>query len=204
MAQTNNDLKMTKQNLEKEIKEMTIKLLEIARMQTWNSISDNCVYLLSEIQDTKTNNFIEIRKRRNQQNEKKHPKSFNHIITELKNLYDDLYDVNLFIYKALPKQTIVEIRYFLKSSFDREYFEQVKNNEPMLHSKVAIPPYLYNDEEKFDINWKFDELKIQEKIQVASERYQQKIGIKKQKKKHGKIYNGEFFHKTTIKPIVPI
>ena len=73
---------------------------------------------------------------------------------ELMLLYDDLYDVNLYIYKALKDKTIIDIRYFLKSSLDKDYLEKVKDKKPMLHCKIVQPPYIhYKSKEKFDVNW---------------------------------------------------
>ncbi len=46
-----------------------------------------------------------------------------------------------------------DIRYYLKSSLEEHYREQVIHHPPMIHSKVANPPWLSEKKEKFDINW---------------------------------------------------
>ncbi|MGF2414530.1 MAG: hypothetical protein ACQUYJ_19500, partial [Ferruginibacter sp.] len=75
------------------------------------------------------------------------------IIPLLNGLYKNLYDINLYIYKAKKDFTIIDIRYYLKSSLDENYKAQVLENPPMLHCKISTPYWLTNKEEKFDINW---------------------------------------------------
>lgn len=36
---------------------------------------------------------------------------------------------------------------------DKEFLDKVKTNEPMLHCKINIPPYIEETKKKFDINW---------------------------------------------------
>ena len=49
--------------------------------------------------------------------------------------------------------TIVDIRYFPKSSLDENVLKKVKDKEPMLHCKVPAPYYSTFSDLKFDINW---------------------------------------------------
>ena len=72
---------------------------------------------------------------------------------ELKNIFDDLYDVNLHIHEGRSDNTIIEIRYYLKSNFNKVYANRIKNKDPMLHSKLSIPPYHSDKTKKFDVNW---------------------------------------------------
>ena len=64
-----------------------------------------------------------------------------------------MYDVNLYIYKSSKDLTVIDIRYYQKSSLGKDYRQKVRDNPPMIHSKVAIPAWLLNKNEKFDINW---------------------------------------------------
>ena len=59
----------------------------------------------------------------------------------------------MYIYKSKKESTIIEIQYYPKSLLESEFYETVKNNNPMLHCKVGIPNYRKNDREKFDVNW---------------------------------------------------
>ncbi len=48
----------------------------------------------------------------------------------------------------------MEIEILEKSELDVEYRKTVLNDSPMLHCKVAIPPYSnFDKKDKFDINW---------------------------------------------------
>ncbi|MBN8851371.1 MAG: hypothetical protein J0H07_05890 [Sphingobacteriales bacterium] len=45
----------------------------------------------------------------------------------------------------------------IKSSLDNDYRKKVFNDPPMLHLKVAIPPWATDKKEKFNINWEHNE-----------------------------------------------
>ena len=150
---------MKKETLEQDIKNATNQLLELARESCWNIVSSNCLYFLTEIEDFKGKDFIELRVERKKINQKKTPKSIDQITSDLENLYSNLYDINLHVYHALKGRTIIEIRYYPKSSLDKDFLQKVKDSEPMLHYKIPIPPYAYDSKEQFDINWELGGLR---------------------------------------------
>lgn len=140
-------------NIEVEIENQTIKLLDLVNIKCWNDISKNLMFILSNISEVQGENFFIQRINRNNLNKKKIPKSFNEIIISLKEIYNLIYDINLYVYKSEKHRTIIEIRYFLKSELSADYLKTIVNNPPMLHCKIAIPPYLNNKKSKFDVNW---------------------------------------------------
>jgi len=158
---------MTKETFEQDIKNMVSSLLEMARASCWNNISDNCVYIISEIKDSNEDSNQQ-RVERNKINKKKIPQSFEMMIKQMKSIYPTLYDVIFFVYKSEKHRTIIDVRYYSKTNFEKEYFEKVKDNAPMLHSKVTIPPYIStfdNDKQKkFDINWELGGIRHQWKM----------------------------------------
>ncbi|PTX63504.1 hypothetical protein C8N46_101104 [Kordia periserrulae] len=136
---------ISKDTLETNLKEATHILLEMARNMCWNTISSHVVYFISETRND-IHNSIKF-------NNQKELKSLPETIAELEVIYENLYDINLYIYNSEKKRTIIEIQYYPKSLLELDYYETVKNKEPMLHCKVKIPNYRKNDSEKFDINW---------------------------------------------------
>ncbi|WP_299683632.1 hypothetical protein [uncultured Dokdonia sp.] len=146
---------MKRENLEQNLKEATSSLLEMAKNSCWNKISDNTRYLISEIKNDELN-ALDKRKERKRENNKKISKSLEQISSELKDIYENLYDINLYIYKSEKNNTIIEIQYYPKSSLESEFYETVKNNEPMLHCKIGIPPGYNGKKEKFDVNWELN------------------------------------------------
>lgn len=170
---------ITKNTLKENLKKATSSLIDMAKELCWNTISDDCVYIISEIDDSVGNNFIERAKIRKKNNDKKTPKSLSEIIPKLHQIFDNLYDINLYIYRALPNKTIIEIRYFLKTSHTPEYYPTIKNNPPMLHCKVATPPYasdFFNTTKmKFDIHWELDSIRHQWKLFWYRLRYKLKL-----------------------------
>ena len=139
---------ITKNNLELNLKEATSTLLEMAKNSCWNEISENTSYIISEIKNALPN-----RTERKKANDKKETKSLGEITTELKAFYENLYDINLYIYKSEKESTIIEILYYPKSSLEPDFYKTVKKNEPMLHMKIGIPIYVNNKTEKYDVNW---------------------------------------------------
>lgn len=140
-------------NIEEEIKTLTIRLLDLVNLNCWNDISRNLMFILSNIPEVEGEKFFIQRINRNKLNKKKIPKSFTEVIFSLKEIYDLIYDINLYVYKSKKHKTIIEIRYFLKGELSPDYLKIIANNPPMLHCKITIPPYLNNKRNKFDVNW---------------------------------------------------
>lgn len=147
---------MTSSTLQKEIEEAVPKLLDIARELTRNKISGNCKFILTKIKDSQENFHVQqlLRKR---ENDKKVPVLLQALMPTLQSLYDNLYDINLHIYRVTKEVTIIDIRYYPRSALDQAYRQKVLHNPPMLHCKVTTPPWLYGQKEKFDINWEHSE-----------------------------------------------
>lgn len=143
---------MTLETLEIEIKEAIPRLFEMARNLTRNKISYNYKLILTEIKNS-SENFHEERKINKLVNDKKVPVSLMELMPTLKKLYSNFYDINLHIYKAKRDITIIDFRYYPKSSLNKDFRAKILDNPPMLHCKVAHPPWLSDKKEKFDINW---------------------------------------------------
>ncbi len=144
---------ITKDILELRLAEGTASLLNMARDMVWNKLSDNCLYIISNIGDC-TLDFAEINALRKQKNDKKTPHPLKNLMQQLLELYPDFYDINLFIYKCSRSLTIIEIAYFPKSALEPVYRVTVENDSLMFHCKVPIPFYsAVGKKRKFDINW---------------------------------------------------
>lgn len=143
---------MTSDSLQQEIQEAIPELLNMARGISWNKISNNCKFILTEIKDS-DRGFNDQRMLLKKENDKKTPLLFQQVIPILQTLYKNLYDINLYIYKSSKDLTVIDIRYYQKSSLDKDYRQKVTDNPPMIHCKIAIPPWLLTKNEKFDINW---------------------------------------------------
>ena len=143
---------MTLTTLENEIQEAIPILFNTARNLTRNSISENYKFILTEI-NISSENFHEQRKMNKKINDKKVPLSLTELVPTLQRLYNNFYDINLHIYRATKSMTLIDFRYYPKSSLDKDYREKIMSNPPMLHCKVSMPPWLSEKEKKFDINW---------------------------------------------------
>ncbi|VXB86811.1 conserved hypothetical protein [Flavobacterium sp. 9AF] len=150
---------MTLENLEIKISDVTKCLITMVNDLCCNTLSKNWYYILSEIDETIGKNLFEKNKIRKKTNEGIAPKHLEEITQDLALLYTNLYDINFYIYKATKDKTVIDIKYFLKTSHTKDFYETIKNNDPMWHCKVAIPPYLSSigkptkEKKKFDVNW---------------------------------------------------
>lgn len=172
---------MKKDILYAEISDAVQRLLKLACDSSYNFISDNCYFIISEIKHIDKCLF-EQNKICKTLNDKKTPKSLIDIVVELEKLYTNLYDVNLYIYKASKYSTIIEIQYFPRSSLELEYQTASATKETMLHCKVAIPAYVSDTKEKFDINWPLGPINHKWKMfwwQWKANRYLKSRGLKK-------------------------
>jgi len=71
----------------------------------------------------------------------------------------------------MKNKTIIDIRYFLKSKLEIDYQPNVKEQEPMLHCKICVPPYLNNKEEKYDVNWELGGIRYNWKMFLWRSKY---------------------------------
>ncbi|MCW3162177.1 hypothetical protein [Chryseobacterium oryctis] len=142
------------QELKTELNIAITNLFLIAKDYTFNNYSSNLKFIISEIRNNELNSF-EQAKIGVIENEKKIPIQYDDAVKELINYYDEIYDINLYIYKSTLKETIIDIKYFLKTSLDLEYRKIIINEKAMIHSKINLPMN-YRENEKFDINWKFE------------------------------------------------
>jgi hypothetical protein len=139
-------LKKSYKDIKNEIISAVSNLKEIVMLNCNNNLSDNYSYFLLEINAINENKEFVY-------------KSLNEIVLELSNIYYHIYDLNFYVYKSTKKNTIIQINYFLKSSLDEKLYDNINDFEPMIHSKVDIPPYRKDEFQKFDINWKLGGLK---------------------------------------------
>lgn len=146
-----------------EFKEKIIELLSsldgLVERCCSNSISKNQYFILTEINIHPEGNLHELRLREIESNNKKESFSLEEAISQLFVLYSNLYDINLTVFHALKKSTIIEIRYVLKSHLDESHPCRVSNIEPMYHARLTTPFYLKERDEKFDVNWQHQEWK---------------------------------------------
>jgi hypothetical protein len=128
-------------------------LLTIARDLTHNSISDNFVFIIRIVDKdfNKISSFYERNKLRNIINNSKPVLTIDNATKELENIFDQIHEINLYIYKSENIKTIIEIEVTI---FDKSI--SPKKEIPQLHCKVPIPPYASQTNEKFDINWQLE------------------------------------------------
>jgi hypothetical protein len=138
---------MPGQTMEADIGNMVSRLMEIAGEFTFNTYAKDKLFILSEIKNDHPSSKIVY-----EENEGKIPQLLSAQVRTLLIMFDDLYDINLYIHKTTSLSTIIDIRYYCKSSLDPAYRKTVIHNSPILHCKIPLPPD-YKEGVKFDIHW---------------------------------------------------
>jgi len=154
---------ITKENLDQQIREATNLLLEMAREHSWNNISNNLKFIVKII--TRNENSFEPSRLRKKRLGKEKKLDLESAITQLKSNYDNTYLIELYIFKANKKETIVDIQILEKSELEPEFRRTIYDNPPQLHCKVALPPYIGREKKyKFDINWELGTIEYKWKM----------------------------------------
>lgn len=157
---------ITQENLNLKLQDATSKLLEMARNLTWNKISNNVKFLIKKVRvkEAAENLFEEIRIRKKLLNSKE-KLNLDTAVNQLNLEFENIYLIDLYIFKADKKETIVEIEVLEKSELDIEYRKTILDNPPMLHCKVAMPPYIgFEKKKEFDINWQLETIEYKWEI----------------------------------------
>ena len=141
---------MTKETLKSEIQAAIPQLFQMVEETCTNTLSENLVYLVSEIKNSQSN-FSESQQAIIDENNRKTPISFDKALEKLTHLHENLYDINVYIHKAEKERTIVDIRFYAKSSLRELSTNSALDEPPMLHCKISRP--LYSQKTKFDLNW---------------------------------------------------
>lgn len=148
---------MTLEIFTNQISELNERLIHLAENSCTNVFSTNYQYILSEIDIHESGNVFEQTEKRIKANSRKVPGSLESVCSILYERILDLYDVNLFVYRAESTRTIIDVRFVLKSSFDPDYRNTIIKNPPMFHAKIGIPPS-HEIDKKFDVNWESDSI----------------------------------------------
>ncbi|WP_052595239.1 hypothetical protein [Aureispira sp. CCB-QB1] len=146
------------------LKQMVEDLLNIAEEMCWNKISKNTTFAITLDNEKEWKPWKEKIKAKRKLLKEITEIPFNNAVAFLKKKKLDIYLIELYILKALKNKTIIEIRIRYKNQLDKTYINNISTELPLKHCKIAIPPYIKNKSQKFDINWEFGSLEY--KIQM--------------------------------------
>lgn len=161
---------MTFEKFRDTITKLSHEVRQMALDSCTNVISDNFVYILSEIDPSPEGNFHDQRRRRIKSNNAKEPVSLNEACSILHPKYTSIFDVNIHIHKAKKNKTVIDIRYLRKNKLDKIQQELEKDNPSMFHAKMTRPPYVYDDNVRFDVNWEHQTFRNRWRIYRAKRR----------------------------------
>ena len=143
---------MTRDSITNDIAQAVPRLLAMARDLAWNPIAEDCLFLLTEGPCPRA---LAKPKKATPPPHTPLPVPLHALAPALGQGYAQWHDINLFIYQATRECTIVEVRCFPRAALAEAYRQQVCARPPMLHCKVAVPPWLALAQPpvRFDINW---------------------------------------------------
>lgn len=151
--------KITKTNLNQQIKEATNQLLQMADERAWNKISRQLKFVIKKVKTelTDSKSILNRNKTRKRLLEQKERLDLDKAIHQLKSEFDNIYLIELYIFKACKNETIIEVEVLEKTELSIEHRKTILDATPTIHCKVAIPPYIDLDSnDKFDINWQLE------------------------------------------------
>lgn len=132
-------------NLKRTLNFTLQDLIKMAKEITTNIYSDNFLFVVNEIKK------FERCADGNLESELNRPMTFDEAVRKLLSFYDNIYDINLHVYKAIETATIIDIRYYLRTSIDYEHRAKVADLAPMISPKIQLP-IDYIKGKKFDVN----------------------------------------------------
>lgn len=135
-------------NLKRTLTSTLQDLMKMAKEITANIYSDNFLFVVNEIKN------FERCADGNLESELNSPQTFDEAVLELLSFYNNIYDINLHVYKAIETATIIDIRYYLRTSIDYEHRAKIADVAPMISPKIPLPiDYIKGN--KFDVNWRY-------------------------------------------------
>ncbi|MFN7119346.1 MAG: hypothetical protein ACK4TA_21285 [Saprospiraceae bacterium] len=147
---------MTQQTLYQNLHALTDSLLDLARQYCWNTIAPKVRYIIRKV-DTAKIEGMDLWQRKQWENRilKNSPiLSLEQAVKVLHQDWNNIYLIELYIFHAKKKETLVEIEVLEKSELEETYQETLINHIPTFHCKINMPLYLpFNSTERFDINW---------------------------------------------------
>lgn len=144
-----------KYNLEK-ISNVAIRF---ARQLTWNDFSDNIYFViipnaLDDSDHLDNDERINLAQRKDELNKLL---TINEVIERLCFLEKVPVWINVSVYKATKRKTIIEL--MTSRRFRKDDYMHKNTGFPPFHIAIPTPPYQKNNE-RFDINWKHNKLKL--------------------------------------------
>lgn len=132
---------------------MTDYLLNMAQSLTYNQLSNNYLYIFSEITNDPT---LQTEPARFEWllRQQPIPCPLADIMPEVLAQYTNLHDINLYIHQAKRYTTVIAIRFYPRSALTVDYQQAIAYQPPMLHTKLPIPYWVDSPSLKFDVNWK--------------------------------------------------
>lgn len=160
-------LNMTQKALSQNLQSLTESLLGLARQYCWNKISSKVRYVIKKV-DTAQIVDIGISQRikwRNQILKNSPILSLDQAVEVLYKGINNIYLIELYVFHAKKKETLIEIELLEKSELEEAYQETLINHVPTFHCKIAMPPYVsFDSTEQFDINWQLETLEYKWKM----------------------------------------
>lgn len=145
--------------LTSEIQINTVRLLDLAKEITWNSVDyqPRITYLVREINkdfEDRIDDFEHMRKIRNLELRTVNEISLDGVVDLIDRRIQDVFSIELFPYKFKRSKVIIEVQIINKDILEEGYRKKMENNLPMVSCKINQPNYIQTTRgKKFDVNW---------------------------------------------------
>lgn len=167
---------MDKETFIIRLNEASESALKLAREFTFNEIANNLIFIIKpnsldlsdHLTDSEKENLITRKKELNK------TLTANEVANRLILENKVPIWINCSVIRSTKKITIIELFTSRRFRDDSELYHKVETYPPF-HVVIMNPPYLFDNKEKFDVNWRFKKIQTSIKLRMAKKTLRQNI-----------------------------
>ncbi len=177
---------MDKETFITRLNEASNSALKLAREFTFNEIAENVIFkikpnsldLSDHLTDSEKENLIARKKELNK------TLTANEVANRLMLENKVPVWINCSVIRSTKKTTTIELLTSRRFRDDSELYHKIETYPPF-HAVIMHPPYLFDNKEKFDVNWRYKKIQTAIKLRKAKNELNKMI---RKKRESGKDY----------------
>jgi hypothetical protein len=165
------------------LNEASISALKLAKEFTFNEIGENLIYKIKPNSLDLSDHLTGLEKENLSNRKKELNKSLtaNEVADRL--MFENKVPVwiNCSVIRSTKKITTIELFTSRRFRDDSELYHKMETYPPF-HVVIMNPPYLYDNKEKFDVNWRYKKIQTAIKLRKAKRNLNEEIKKRKEYK----------------------
>jgi len=172
---------MDKETFIKRLNEASNSALKLAREFTFNELAENLIYTIKPNSLDLSDHLTDFEKDNLSVRKKELNKTLtvNEVADRL--IHDNKVPlwINCSVIRSTRKTTTIELFTSRRFRDDSELYHKMETYPPF-HAVIMNPPYLFDNEEKFDVNWKYKKIQTAIKLRKAKRNLNEEIKKRKE------------------------